>query len=54
MDTTAQDSKISEFETQQDAEQYDAWFKEQVDEGLQCDKLHTHDEVLKQREQARR
>lgn len=43
---TKLDPIVSEFDTQEQADSYDAWFREKVEEGLQCKKQHTHDEVL--------
>lgn len=40
------DPIISEFETQQEADSYDAWFRAKVEEGLKCEKAYPHDEVL--------
>ncbi|MDO4907817.1 hypothetical protein [Neisseria sp.] len=53
MNAAASDYRISEFDTQQEAEDYDVWFREKVEEGLKCDKFHTHDEVLAQLRQRR-
>lgn len=40
------DPLLYEFETEKAASEYDVWFQEKVEEGLKCEKLHTHDEVL--------
>lgn len=40
------DPIISEFETQQEADNYDVWFRAKIEEGLKCKKSYSHDEVL--------
>jgi len=35
-----------EFASEQEAAEYDAWFRAKVEEGLKCEKMHTHDEVI--------
>lgn len=46
MNTAILDYRISEFDTRQQADDYGAWFRKKVGEGLKCETYHTHDEVL--------
>lgn len=47
------DPLIYEFDTANEAERYDVWFRQKVEEGLKCKTFHTHDEVLEQLRQRR-
>ncbi|WP_373746537.1 hypothetical protein [Neisseria dentiae] len=53
MKTVALDYRISEFDTRQQADDYDIWFRKKVEEGLKCNTFHTHDAVLERLRQRR-
>ena len=54
MITATLDYRISEFDTQKEADEYDVWFRQKVEDGLKCKTFHTHDEVLEQLRQRRK
>lgn len=54
MITATLDYRISEFDTQKEADEYDVWFRQKVEDGLKCKTFHTHDEVLEQLRQHRK
>ncbi|ASK27161.1 hypothetical protein BG910_04885 [Neisseria chenwenguii] len=53
MSNVVLDYRVSEFDTQQQADDYDVWFRQKVEEGLKCKTFHTHDEVMERLRQRR-